>query len=631
MQNATTTHEPVITGAEEKQTWLPRPTSSTGIVGWITTVDHKRIGIMYAIGALFFLLVGGVQALLIRIQLAVPNNTFLEAEAFNQLFTMHGTTMIFLAVMPLSTAFFNYCVPLMIGARDVAFPRMNTFSLWLFIFGGIFLNCSWFLAHAPNMGWFGYAPLTSNTYNPGLGTDFWIFGLQILGVSSIITALNFIVTIINLRAPGMKMMRLPVFPWMTLVTSFLIILAVPAITLALVCVMMDRMAGTHFFEPVFGGQPVLWQRLFWIFGHPEVYILILPAMGIISEIIPVFSRKPLFGYAVMVFSGILIGVVSFAVWSHHMFATGLSQVAFIAFAFTTMAIAVPTGVKIFNWIGTLWGGNIRFATPLMFALGFIWMFLIGGLSGITHAAAPANTQHTDTYYVIAHFHYVLIGGSLFALVAGIYYWFPKISGRIMNDTIGKIVFWMMFLGFNIAFLPMHWLGLGGMPRRIYTYAEDMGWNEWNMVSTIGAFILGFGILLMVIQMFIDARKGKVAGPDPWDARTIEWMTTSPPQVYNFARIPTITHRDEVWHRKHTDKSKLPPDAPIDEGGIHMPSQSWFPLMAAAGIFIGNFGLLYLDKFLAGPFIGLGILILAIYCWAIEGPGGYYIHLKEESK
>jgi cytochrome c oxidase subunit 1 len=628
---STTVHSHEEPGHPKTSQWLKRPTAETGIISWLTTVDHKRIGIMYAMAALFFLLVGGIEALLIRVQLAVPNNTFISADFYNQSFTMHGTTMIFLAVMPLSAAFFNYFVPIMIGARDVAFPRLNAFSLWMFIAGGLFINSSWFLAHAPDIGWFGYAPLTSKTYSPGLGTDFWIFGLQMLGIASVVAGLNFVVTIINMRAPGMKMMRLPVFVWMTLVTNFLVILAFPAITIALACLMMDRLAGTGFFEPAFGGQPILWQHLFWVFGHPEVYILILPAMGIISEIIPVFSRKPLFGYAITVFSGILIGVVGFAVWSHHMFATGLSQVAFMAFALTTMAIAVPTGVKIFNWIGTLWGGQIRFTTPMLFSLGFIWMFLMGGLSGITHSAAPANLQHTDTYYVVAHFHYVLIGGSLFALIAGCYYWFPKVSGRMISDKVGKWAFWTVFVGFNLAFLPMHWLGLGGMPRRIYTYQDNMGWNEWNMVSTIGAFLLGIGICVFIGQLIWSARKGKPSGDDPWDARTLEWQIPSPPPVYNFARVPTVTHRDELWHRKQTPASKLPPDETVGSHGIHMPDQSWFPLVVTIGILSGVYGVLYMDHFFIGPFIGLAIALIGIYGWALEGPGGYHIHPRKDHK
>ena len=467
---------------------MRRPTTKSGLVGWLTTVDHKRIGILYGGSALFFLLVGGFEALLIRLQLMVPNNTVLGAETFNQMFTMHGTTMIFLAVMPLGAAFFNFMTPLMIGARDVAFPRMNAFSFWTFLAGAIVINLSWLpmlapdtyagVGQAPSTGWFGYANLTSKDYAPGLGADFWVVGLQLLGVASVIAALNFIVTIINMRAPGMTMMRLPVFIWMTLVTSFLIILAFPAITIALVELMFDRTFGTNFFEVAAGGQPILWQHLFWVFGHPEVYILILPAMGIISEILPTFSRKPLFGYPIIVFSGAVIGFLGFAVWSHHMFTTGLGKVAAAAFALATMTIAVPTGVKIFNWIGTLWGGRIRLATPMIYALGFIWMFMMGGFTGIMHSAAPADAQQQDSYFIVAHFHYVLIGGSIFALLAGCYYWLPKISGRIASEGAGKIGFLMIFFGFNTAFFPMHFLGLNGMPRRIYTYDDNLGWNLW---------------------------------------------------------------------------------------------------------------------------------------------------------
>ncbi|HSY53510.1 MAG TPA: cbb3-type cytochrome c oxidase subunit I, partial [Opitutaceae bacterium] len=442
---------------------LWRPTGKTGLISWLTTVDHKRIGFLYGVFALFFFLVGGFEALLIRMQLAVPNNTLLTAQQYNTLFTMHGTTMIFLAVMPLSAAFFNFIMPLQIGARDVAFPRLNAFSLWMFVVGAIILNLGWFMKDgAPNGGWFGYAPLTTKTYIPGHSIDMWVMGIQILGVASIAASLNFIVTIINLRAPGMTMMRLPVFTWMTLFTAFLIVLAFPAITIALVELMMDRLFKTNFFEVSNGGLPILWQHLFWVFGHPEVYILILPAMGIVSEIIPTFARKPLFGYPIVVFSGASIGFLGFAVWSHHMFTTGLGTMATAAFALATMAIAVPTGVKIFNWIGTLWGGHLQMRTPMMFALGFLWMFTIGGLSGIMHAAAPADAQQHDSYFVIAHFHYVLIGGSLFALLAGIHYWFPLMFGRKVSEFWGKLSFWVIFAGFNTTFFPMHFLGLNGM-------------------------------------------------------------------------------------------------------------------------------------------------------------------------
>ena len=413
-----------------------RPTAITGWVSWLTTVDHKRIGILYGVTALVFLLIGGLEALLIRVQLAGPNLHVLTAETYNQLFTMHATTMIFLAVMPLSAAFFNYLIPLMIGARDVAFPRLNAFGYFTFLAGGIVLNSSWFLGGAPNAGWFAYANLTSRQFNPGMGIDFWALGLQILGISSTTGALNMLVTIINMRAPGMTMMRLPVFAWMTLVTSVLILLAFPVITVALLLLMLDRLVGTTFFAVASGGMPILWQHLFWVFGHPEVYILILPAMGIVSEILPTFARQPLFGYPVMVLSGVAIGFMGFTVWSHHMFTTGLGPVANAAFALTTMTIAVPTGVKMFNWLGTLWGGSLRLRTPMLYALGFMALFMIGGFSGIMHAAAAADTQQHDSYFVVAHLHYVLIGGTLFALLAGLTYWFPKVTGRRLARTVG---------------------------------------------------------------------------------------------------------------------------------------------------------------------------------------------------
>ena len=622
-----------------------RPTAKTGLVGWLTTVDHKKIGILYGVSAVFFLLVGGLEALLIRLQLMVPNNDFLTAETYNQMFTMHGTTMIFLAVMPLSATFFNYMTPLMIGARDVAFPRLNSFSYWTFLAGAIVLNLSWLpmlapegypgIGQAPATGWFGYANLTSNSYTPGLGTDFWIVGLQLLGVASVVAALNFIVTIINLRAPGMTMMRLPVFVWMTLVTSFLIVLAFPAITIALVELMFDRLFGTNFFEVARGGQPILWQHLFWVFGHPEVYILILPAMGIISEILPTFSRKPLFGYPIIVFSGAVIGFLGFAVWSHHMFTTGLGKVATTAFALATMTIAVPTGVKIFNWIGTMWGGRIRFSVPMVYALGFIWMFMLGGFTGIMHSAAPADAQQQDSYFVVAHFHYVLIGGSIFALLAGLYYWLPKMSGKMCSEGPGKFGFLLVFLGFNIAFFPMHFLGLNGMPRRIYTYDGNLDWNLWNMVSTLGALLLGAGIAFVVGHIIYSIFKGTPAGGDPWHGRTLEWDLPSPPPEHNFATIPIVRARDPHWHEKHTN---IP--APVNpaseherEHGVHMPDQSWFPALASFGLLIMGLGMIFKNAtpewfgtpwFLV-PLTGAVVLFTGAFLWALEGPAGYHVH------
>ncbi|HEX4632778.1 MAG TPA: cytochrome c oxidase subunit I, partial [Gemmatimonadales bacterium] len=516
-------------------------TEPTGLKGWLTTVDHKRIGKLYFWTAFCFFLVGGIEALLIRSQLAQPNGHVVDAQTYNELFTMHGTTMIFLALMPLSVAFFNFIVPLQIGARDVAFPRLNAFSYWVFLLGGIFMNLSWFvgplfhagrLSVAPNGGWFGYANLTERQFSIGPNIDFWLLGLQILGVSSLAGGFNFVITILNLRAPGMKMMRLPVFTWMTLVTSFLLITAFPVITVALAFLMFDRFFGTHFYQNGAGGDPVLWQHLFWIFGHPEVYILILPAMGVVSEVLPTFARKPLFGYTVVVYSGILIAFMGWGVWSHHMFSVGLGPIADAVFSSTTMLIAIHTGVKIFNWIATLWGGQIRFATPMLFAVGFIAMFIIGGLSGVTHASPPADLQQTDTYYVVAHIHYVLFGGTVLGLFAGMYYWWPKMTGRVLSETLGKWHFWLMLIGMNVAFFPMHFIGLLGMPRRVYTYSPDLGVSEMNLVSTIGAFLIALSMLVFIWNIIRTRTKGKIAGDNPWQGATLEWATSSPPAVYN---------------------------------------------------------------------------------------------------
>ncbi|MBI2528819.1 MAG: cbb3-type cytochrome c oxidase subunit I, partial [Candidatus Rokubacteria bacterium] len=454
-----------------------------GLWSWLTTVDHKRIGILYGTSAFVFFLVGGIEALIMRLQLAAPDNTLVGAQRFNELFTMHGTTMVFLAIMPMSAAFFNYMIPLMIGARDVAFPRLNALSYWVFLSGALFLHASFLVGTAPDGGWFGYVTLTSKQFSPGQSIDFWVLGLQILGVSSLMAGFNFIVTIVNMRAPGMTLMRMPVFVWMSLVVQFLVVLAFPAITVALILLMFDRFFGTLFYAPAAGGDPLLWQHLFWLFGHPEVYILILPAMGIVSEVLPTFARKPLFGAPVVIYSGIMIGFFGFGVWSHHMFSVGMGPVADSAFSIATMLIAVPTGVKIFNWIGTLWAGAIRFTAALYFSLGFIAMFVMGGLSGVMHASPPVDLQQTDTYFVVAHFHYVLFGGSIFGLFSGAYYWWPKLTGRLLDERLGMLHFWLMLIGFNVTFFPMHYLGLIGMPRRIYTYAPDLGWNFWNLVST----------------------------------------------------------------------------------------------------------------------------------------------------
>jgi len=594
-----------------------------GLWSWITTVDHKRIGILYGVSAGVFFVLGGLEALVIRLQLWTPNNTLVGAQAYNALFTMHATTMIFLAIMPLGAAFFNFIIPLQIGARDVAFPRLNAFSYWVFILGGIMLNLSFLLGGAPDAGWFGYANLTTRQYSPGSGIDFWILGLQVLGIASLAAALNFLVTIINMRAPGLSFMRLPIFCWMSLITMILLLLAFPSITVGLILLLFDRFFDTNFFSVPQGGDPILWQNLFWVFGHPEVYILILPAMGVVSEIIPVFSRKPLFGYAVMVYSGIAIGFLAFGVWAHHMFAVGLGPIADAIFASTTMLIAVPTGVKIFNWIATMRRGAVSFKTPMLYSVGFFSMFIIGGLSGIMHASPPADLIQHDTYFVVAHIHYVLIGGSIMALFAGIYYWFPKMSGRMMDEKLGKWNFWTFLIFFNVTFFPMHFSGLLGMPRRVYTYGPDLGVTELNQLSTVGAIGLGFSVLIFLVNLFTSLRSGEIAGDDPWDGATLEWSIPPPPPVYNFARIPIIDTRDAWWAMKHAEPRTTQSHDTVPPA-IHMPSPSYFPLMVATGLAVMASGLLVAD---AGDpvtipifaIMGLLIVLAGIYGWSFEPP------------
>lgn len=597
----------------------PAP-AKTGLWSWITTVDHKRIGILYGASAFAFLLLGGLEALLIRWQLRIPENNFLSAEAYNQLFTMHGTTMIFLGVMPLSAMFFNYLIPLMIGARDVAFPRLNAFSYWVFILGALFMNFSFVINAAPDAGWFGYANLTSRQYSPGLNVDFWVIGLQILGIASLAAAVNFFVTVINLRAPGMKFMRMPMFVWMSFITQILLLLAFPVITVALVFLMLDRTFGTGFYIPAKGGDPILWQHLFWIFGHPEVYILILPPFGIVSEILPVFSRKPLFGYAAMVFSGTFIAFLGFGVWSHHMFATGLGPVADAVFSLTTMLIAVPTGVKIFNWIGTIWGGSLQMKTPMYYALGFIALFIIGGLSGVMHASPPADLQQTDTYFVVAHFHYVLFGGAIFAIVGGAYYWWPKMFGYLLHEGMGKVQFWLMFVSMNVTFFPMHYLGLSGMPRRTYTYVAGLGFDLMNLVETIGALALGASFLLFLANIVHSFRRRHLhpAPADPWNGATLEWSIPSPPQEWNFAELPVVEGRDPLWLAKRKHGGTLPEPPRVSGAGIHLPNPSYWPLVTAIGVSVTLIG------FMAGGvvvnLIGVAILFFGAFRWAFEPAG-----------
>jgi cytochrome c oxidase subunit 1 len=614
---------------EQRRRMFNRPTAKTGWWSWVTSVDHKRIGLMYIATALAFFLIGGTEALFIRLQLAKPNNTVLSANAYNQFFTMHGLTMIFLVVMPFGVGMMNYLVPLMIGARDVAFPRLNAFSYWLFVFGGLFLYSSFALGGAPDGGWFGYAPLSTTL--PSHGMTFYSIGLQILGVASIAGAANFIVTVINMRAPGMTLMRMPVFVWMSLVTSFLLLFAMPVIAVALFELMFSRVFGAVFFNPLKGGDPLLWQHLFWIFGHPEVYIMILPAMGIVSEVLPTFSRKPLFGYAAVVYAGIAIGFMGWGVWAHHMFAAGLGPVANSAFALSTMFIAVPTGVKIFNWIGTMWGGSLRFQTPMLFSIGFVAMFIIGGLSGVTHAVVPSDMQQTDTYYIVAHFHYVLFGGAIFGLFSGVYYWWPKAFGYTLSEGLGKLHFWLMLIGFNVTFGPMHILGLEGMPRRIYTYPNGLGWNMWNLIETIGAFTIAASIVVFMVNVRRSRKVREMAGSDPWDARTLEWSTPSPPPEYNFEQIPLVENRDDWWHRKYIPGPSGEPVRVfaggadmVDENvavrdehghGIHMPSPSYFPVVLAFGLPLMGYGVIFKLWWLVG--VGLLVLLTGAYGWVLE--------------
>ena len=508
---------------------------------WLATVDHKRIGILYIVTSLLFFIAGGVLALLMRSQLAQPNEHVFTRDTYDQLFTMHGTTMIFLVVVPVFAGLGNFLIPLMIGARDMAFPRLNALSYWLYLLGGVVLFTSWFTAGgAPRAGWYSYPPLSEKLFEPGNGQDLWILAIHLTSLSSIIGAINFIVTIHNMRAPGMAWMRMPLFVWTIEVYSILILFALTVLAAGLTLLLLDRQVGTHFFLPQKGGSAVLYQHIFWFFGHPEVYIMVLPAFGIWSEVIPVFSRKPIFGYKAIAFSTIAIGFYSMLVWAHHMFSVGLPNALNIFFMLSSMVIAVPTGIKIFNWIATTWRGNVILETPMLFALGGVAIFIIGGLSGIFVAAFPFDWQVTDTYFVVAHMHYVLFGGSAFALFAGFYYWWPKIFGRFLDDQLGKANFWLYFIGINLTFFPQHFLGLLGMPRRIWTYNHHGWWAAWNLVSTIGSFVMALGTLVFLINVIKTARVGRRAGHDPWVADTLEWYTSSPPPPHNFDKVPYVT-------------------------------------------------------------------------------------------
>ena len=526
---------------------------------WVTTVDHKRLGVLYIVYALIFLALGGIEATIMRVQLIRPHNAFVSPQVFNRMFTMHGTTMIFFVAMPMVFGFANYLVPLMIGARDMAFPRLNAFSFWMSALGGLFLYFSFFggdglygAGSAPDVGWFAYAPLTAKTFSVGHSTDFWTLSLLSSGIGSIGTAINIIATILCMRCPGMTLGKMPLLVWLNLVMAGLVILAVSPLSAAQLMLVVDRYLGGHFFDTQAGGSAVIWMHFFWIFGHPEVYVLVLPAFAFASEIIPVFSRKAIFGYPVMVLATIAIGFIGMSVWAHHMFTVGMSAGANTFFVLSTMAIAVPTGIKIFNWLATMWGGKIRFATPMLFCVAFLFQFLIAGLTGVTLAVAPLDWQLGNSYYVVAHFHYVIVGGILFCIFAAFYYWFPKVSGKMYDEALGKWHFWLFVIGFHLTFDFMHVPGILGMPRRIYTYEPGRGWDIWNLIVTIGVVFQAAGILVFAANLVWSYFRGKRAGNDPWDAWTLEWSTSSPPPEYNYTKIPSVRSRRPLWDLKHPE-------------------------------------------------------------------------------
>jgi len=526
---------------------------------WIVTVDHKRLGIMYIATSLFFFALAGVLAALMRAQLAFPNGTLVPPAVFNRLLTVHGTTMVFLVGMPFFAGLANYLVPLMIGARDMAFPRLNAFGYWMFLFGGLLLYFSYIGAEglaghgtAPDVGWFAYAPLTERAFSRGTSTDYWILSIIISGIGTTASAINVIVTVISMRCKGMKLARMPLFVWLMLVVSAMVVMALPPLSAAQIMLLLDRYLGAHFFDTQAGGSAVLWQHFFWLFGHPEVYILVIPGFACVSEIIPVFSRKPIFGRAAMIGATVAIGMVSVSVWAHHMFAVGMAPSSNIFFVGSTMLVGIPTGIKIFNWLATMYGGKLRFDTPMLFCVGFLFQFLIAGLTGIMLAAAPLNWQLTDSYFVVAHFHYTLIGGMLFALFGGLYYWFPKATGKMLSETLGKCHFWLLVIGFHMTFDTLHFAGILGMPRRIYTYAAGRGWEGLNLVASIGVIFQAAGVACLIWNIIRSVRKGAPAGNDPWDAWTLEWATASPPPEYNFAVEPEVRSSRPLWDLKHPE-------------------------------------------------------------------------------
>ena len=531
---------------------------------WVVTVDHKHLGVMYVVAGLAFFLIAGLEAGVIRWQLAIAGNTVVSPQVFNRLFTVHGTTMVFLVGIPIVFGFANYLVPLMIGAQDLAFPRLNAFGFWVFLFGAVLLYFSFLggdglygAGSAPDVGWFAYAPLTGRAFSPGNSTDYWNLSILVTGFGTVATSINLVATILTRRCRGMSLGRMPLYVWMMLVVSGMTIMALPPLTAAQIMLLLDRFLGAHFFDTQAGGSAVMWQHFFWFFGHPEVYILMVPGFAMISEIIPVFSRKVIFGYPMVVAASLAIGFLSMTVWAHHMFAVGMGAPLNSAFAASTMLIAIPTGIKIFNWVATMYGGRIRFATPMLFACAFLFQFLCAGLTGIILSVVPFNWQLTDSYFVVAHFHFVLVGSLIFTIFGAIYYWFPKVTGRLLSERLGRWHFWLFVVGFNLTFVPMHWAGMLGMPRRIYTYPADRGWDLWNLIASLGVPFQALAVLVFVVNVVISLRRGAPAGNDPWDAWTLEWATASPPPPYNFETVPVAASRRPLWDLKHPDD----PDGP----------------------------------------------------------------------
>lgn len=607
---------------------------SLGAVLWdyLTTVDHKKIAHMYLAGGGFFFIMGGLEALVIRIQLIKPENDFVTAGFYNEMITMHGTTMIFLAAMPILIGFMNAAMPLQIGARDVAFPFLNALSFWLFLFGGIMLNASFLFGGAPDAGWTSYASLAM--VSEGHGVDFYILGLQIAGAGTLMGGINFIATIVTMRAPGMTYMRMPLFSWTTLITSVLILFAFPPLTINLFLLMFDRMFDTAFFNVAMGGNTIIYQHLFWIFGHPEVYILILPLFGLFSDVFSTFARKRLFGYTAMVFATMLIAFLGFMVWAHHMFTVGLGPVANSIFAVGTMAIAVPTGIKIFNWLLTLWGGQVTINSAMLWALGFIPTFTIGGMTGVMLGSAVADYQFHDTYFVVAHFHYVIVGGTVMGIFAGLHYWWPKMFGRVLNETLGKFTFWFFFIGFHMTFFIQHFLGLWGMPRRYWMFLENqgMGIEIGNLISTIGAFLMAIGTIIFFINIIYSGVKGDKAIGDPWDGRTLEWSISSPPPYYNFEQLPLVRGLDPLWIEKTEGNGKIPPGEPLDD--VHMPNGSFIPFLMAFGFFVSGFGFIYQTQNSLWNIALCGGLAFAIGCMVVRSlkdDHGYYVPKEELQK